>query len=232
MVRSYRKYSYASRPTGGNGSKRRASRVASARSRGYSRSRVGYYGRYGAHSSEKKFFDDTHDFATVASAGEVDNGMLNIAAGTGESDRIGRKINVTGVNLRARFTLPAGGLAPDVVRLMLVQDKQSNGTTANVTDVLETASIWSFNNLANKNRFKIIRDKICPLNFTAGAAALEDFVHTEEWYVRLKRPMPIEYDGATGALTERRSNNLFLLAISDAGQGDVECWTRVRYADN
>ena len=54
------------------------------------------------------------------------------------------------------------------VRCLFVMDRQVNGATPAVSDILNISDWQSFNNLANSHRFRILSDKLYTINCTAG----------------------------------------------------------------
>lgn len=199
--------------------------------------------RYIRPTGEVKFFDFNFNSAPVPTAGAVKNSFLTIAQGVDESERIGRKIRVIGVAWHLKISLPAlaGGAAPnpgDSARVILYIDKQCNGATATVGDVLETADIRSFRNLANIGRFKLLCDKIFTLNYSGAAykATTADFwqsyVDSQQRLFFKIKDLPIEYNSTTGAVSEIRSNNIGAIIISEAADIDMNSYVRVRYTDN
>ncbi len=223
----------APKACGGPQVKRRKKYVA-----GSSRS-SGYYGRYNSSGGELKFFDTSKSLTTAASAGVVTVSFLLIPQGTTESTRIGRRATMKSFNLHYAFRLPnnsaAVSLPDDSVRFILFQDKQCNGTNAVVTDVLESANIRSFRNLANTGRFNVLMDKTHNLNYSGigayGAGTVEQNGGTKNYKFSKTLNMPIEWDNTAGAITEIRSNNIAMLIISDRGNAQYIFQARVRYSD-
>lgn len=184
---------------------------------GYTRT-SGYYGR-----PEVKFFDVTLDDATVDNAGTVTDSINKIAQGTTEVQRDGRKCTISSIDWKYDLRLPerdavATPEAPDVVRVIMYVDKQANGATAAVTDILETANYQSFYNLANSQRFRILCDKTHNMNYSnlasdgAGVVSSSGVVRSYTFHKSLK--LPLEFSATTGAITEIRSNNIGVLLIS------------------
>ncbi len=201
----------------------------------------GYYGRYrGVSVGEKKFHDIDVDDATVAAAGAILNsGSINlIPQGTTEITRIGRKAVLRSINWRYEVFQTAGtslSTASDVCRIILYLDKQCNGVTAAITDIIETADFQSFRNLANSGRFKILMDKNVIMNLpsAAGNGTANDTAH----YSRIgsfykKCNIPLEFSSTTGAITEIRSNNLGVLLITLAGNCGFHSKVRLRFTDS
>lgn len=204
---------------------------------GYTRT-TGYYGRFAGSNAEKKFYDTSISSTTVGSGGNILlSSVCTIPQGTGESARIGRKVTLRALNFRFVVTLPNTTLASatdDGVRVIVYHDKQCNGATASVTDILESADYLSFNNLANKDRFKILSDKVVDISATAGAYTGTNDTWGDRGVTRsvyLKLNQPVEFSSTTGVISEIRSNNIGILAVTDAGRIKLEGRIRVRYTD-
>ncbi len=213
----------------------------STRRKGYGRT-SGYYGRFGPTSNapELKFFDVAIDDAVVAATAAIAiDSCVKIAQGTTENTRIGRKCTVKSINWHFTVQL-AGGVATttssDVVRVLLYLDKQCNGATATNANILEDITDFqSFNNLANKNRFRTLMDRTYALNASAGggntgSATYGEFVIQDAFYKKCN--IPIEYDSTAGAITEIRSNNIGVLLISQGNTSAFTSQMRIRFSDN
>jgi len=189
----------------------------------------GSYGRYGNRARamgfvpEKKFFDTTLSF-TVDSTGEVPaTGQLAlIPQGDTESTRDGRKAVIESVQIRADlFCNPAAGGMADAVYMYLVLDTQANGAAAAVTDVFtaNTLNVAQLN-LNNSGRFRILKKWYVPFNAQAGAVgALAPMYKHIEFFKKCNIDM--DWSSTTGAITEIRSNNIFLIAGTAGGTDDV-----------
>jgi len=118
--------------------------------------------------------------------------------------------------------------------LYLVLDKQANGAAAAFTDVMSTTLLaTSFHNLANSQRFVVLKKmKFRHVANSGATTALNNTNVPFEMYKKCN--IPIEYSGTTGAITEIRSNNIFLLASSDGQADDLVTMVgncRVRFSD-
>ncbi len=191
-------------------------------------------------SGELKFFDSTLDDTLVASAGGLTDSICLIADGTTESERVGRKCTLRSVHWRYTAFLGikdavATPALPDSLRIIMYQDKQCNGLTAAITDVLDTANIHSFRNLSNSSRFNILCDKLVSINYDGlasdGAGVVSQARKQREfvWYKKLN--IPLEFSGITGALTEVRSNNVGVILISANGTVGFQSQLRLRFSD-
>ncbi len=213
--------------------------------------RAGYYGRgfsgqrraAGADTGpELKFHDvDINDAATAATGEILNTGSVNlIAQNTTEIGRIGRKCVIKSINWRFQVTLPQQVDAADIsggdtYRLIMYLDKQCNGATAAVTGILESTDFQSFNNLANKSRFRILMDRVYTLNRmvagTDGASTIGTpiFLVNDSFYKNCN--IPLEFDAAAGAITEIRSNNIGVMAITLNGTAALNSKLRLRFSD-
>ncbi len=205
------------------------------------RDRVGgFYGRYSGAGAELKFHDVDLDDAVVATGGTVTATVNIIAQGVTESERIGRKCTIKSINWKYRVDMPeidavATPNTAEEVRVILFIDKQANGATAAITDLLETAHVQSFRNLANSGRFVFLLDKLHVLNWrtlasdNAGVVSSAEVV-TEHTFFK-KCNLPIEFSSTTGAIGEIRSNNIGVCLVSKSGTGGFLSKIRLRFSD-
>lgn len=207
------------------------------KNRGYLRT-GGYYGRYNKRRSdgEVKFWDVAQANFSPLTTGNIKQTLIDIPDGTNESSRLGRKALIKSLNFHCNCIMPAvtsGAASYDRIRFIVWLDKQSNGAAPLATDILETADIYSFNNLANSQRFKILKDAFFDMGGVGGGApsgaayVLGASNETKNFY--LKCSIPVEYNGTTGALGEIRSNNIGCLLISEANRGTIGYTCRVRF---
>jgi len=181
---------------------------------GYTRT-VGFYGRYGRGSTERKFFDTGLSF-TYDTTGEVPatGQLVLIPQGDTESTRDGRKATIESIQIRGTlsFAPAAAATANAVVHTYLVLDTQCNGAAANATDVFtSTAFSTAFLELNNSGRFRILKHWIHTFNAQAGVStAYNNQVRSLEYFKKCN--IPIDWSSTTGAITEIKSNNIFLMA--------------------
>lgn len=188
--------------------------------RGYTRT-VGYYGRYNASpGSELKFFDGIEGANGSDNNGEiVQDSLVHIVQGPEEDQRIGRKCTIKSIHMRGQFILSTAtnpAIAGDRVRVIVYQDKQTNGATATVANLLQTSDIDSFRNLENSGRFKYLLDKTYTLNAMAASgngSTDQTFESVRHFKWDKNCNIPIEYSATTGSMTEIRSNNIGVMMI-------------------
>jgi len=196
----------------------------------------GFYGRFPPSGGEQKFFDTSISF-NFDSTGEVPaTGQLNlIPQGVTESTRIGRKCVVKSISMKLTFYFPPGaGEGTARSWLGLVLDKQANGAAAAITDIFTgTNASTTFRNMANSTRFQILKFWNWNWNSTAGVTGA--WGSLIKYLTFTKRcNIPLEFSSTTGALTELKSNNIFLIAGSTVVDDIISCsgTVRVRFADN
>lgn len=203
--------------------------------------RGGYYGRYSGRDAELKFHDVNLDDAVVAGGGVVTPTVNIIPQGVTESERIGRKCTIKSINWRGTITLPEVDAAvtpgnTEYLRVILYLDKQCNGATAATTDLLESADIYSFRNLANSSRFTFLLDKLHVLNYQTlasdGAGVVSSAAVARQFTLYKKCDIPIEFSSTTGAIGEIRSNNIGVLLLCSSGTASFYSKFRLRFSDS
>ncbi len=190
-------------------------------------------------TKENKFFDSDKDDAAVATGGAITTSIHLVPQNVTESGRIGRKITITKIMLSFSTFLPiaqddADIPTGDVLRVILFLDTQANGANAAVTDLLESAEFDAYRNLANGGRFTFLMDQPYVMNRrvamtdgtnTSASPNVTSTLIRKYFTVRI----PVEFDAATGAITEIRTNNVSLLYISKNGVIGITTKVRIRY---
>ncbi len=190
---------------------------------------------------ELKFHDVDLDDAVIAAGGQVTATINIIPQGVTEVQRIGRKCTIKSINWKYIYFMPeaadvADPTIPDSFRLIMYIDKQANGATAAVTDILETNDFQSFRNLANSGRFDILCDKYLTLNYrvmaseTAGQVSMGACQASGSFYK--KCDIPIEFSAAAGTIDEIRSNNIGVMLVGQVGSIGFASKIRLRFSDN
>jgi hypothetical protein len=211
--------------------------------RGYFR-RSGFYGRYPSNGGssvgplEYKFLDNPVSALVINTAGQVDNVINTLAQGTSESERVGRKVMIHSFHWRFRLNLLNTLDADDTgicVRLMVVIDKQTNGSAYALSELLAVPGTFdpahAFRNLQFQNRFVVLMDRMYCLNAqtTVGTQSGAVVVYDE---FNKAMSLPVEYGGTTGSIAEQRSNSLSVVFMKTAtGNAEIEYNTRVRFTD-
>ena len=124
------------------------------------------------HPREVKFLDTTISDGTLAST-MVHFNICVVPQGTDEQQRVGRKILVRKVHFKGVLTLINSTditNTSNVVKCMVVQDKQTNGAQFAAAQLLETDVLASFNNLTNRSRFRVLRTEYYTFSQPGGVA--------------------------------------------------------------
>ncbi len=220
-------------------SKRRrvSGRFTASKRRRISRPQVGFlrtggYYRPNGFKQELKFYDNQTSGTFTAAGTTVFTPLQNLKAGTGESDRVGRKIVLRSLQVKSSFRLGAiddqtGLDAHQKLRYAIVIDKQSNGSAPDIEDIYQTNGIsltQQFPNLENKGRFRILFQRVYTMNFAAAAggfnsvaAATELSAAPKEFKVEkfIKLNIPVYFSGVLGLNTEFKSNNIFVFVTRE-----------------
>lgn len=197
----------------------------------------GFYGRFKGPNRELKFFDTSLSFSFDLTGEVPATGQLTlIPQGDTESSRDGRMAYVKSIQIRgfAHFTPGAAATAASTGYMLVVLDTQANGAAAGVTDVLTSNVVGTaLTNIANSGRFRILKRFKFTLNAMAGVTtAYNNVVRTVDWFK--KCDYPITYSSTSGAITEIRSNNLFLITGTEGTSDDTISFSgncRLRFYD-
>lgn len=191
--------------------------------------------RSSANAAERKFFDTALSFSFDSTAEVPATGQLClIPQGDTESTRDGRKAVIESVQIRGHVDIPpgAGTTLAGQAHMWLVLDTQTNGAAAAFTDVFtETDVSKCLLQLNNSGRFRILKHWTWTYKPAAGVStAWNNESKAVDFYTRCNVPM--DWNSTAGAITEIRSNNLFLMAGQVGIGDDVPTFTgnaRVRF---
>jgi len=122
---------------------------------------------YSPNTTERKVYDIDAQAYNVNTT-VVTTPLCLPTLGTDMTQRIGRKICLKTLAIRGNLgisnTLPTPPTVSDIgvlwARLIVLWDTQPNGANPSATDVLKTASVFSPLNLNNRDRFRVLRDKM------------------------------------------------------------------------
>lgn len=195
---------------------------------------------------EVKFFDvDISDSAalpvvTAVAGAEPAAGFTGlteincVAQGATSYNRIGSKIQVKSIQLKVGYRLIGSAPVSTLVRFLVVYDRQPNGAFPAIGDILSdnistAPSFHSGINMANKDRFIIIRDQYRPLCVAGGnVAVVSEFI---------KLRQDTQFKSNTSTIGDITSGALYYIACTqDVGSGtsaaqQVFAHTRIRYFD-
>lgn len=152
--------------------------------------------------------------------------LNNISQGDTSSSRHGDCIHMKSINLKFHLIANAANTY-QVVRMMLIIDKNPGGALPGWTDVLESANVHALRNPAFKHRFAYLFDKKFML--VNGSAS-----HSRIWHYYKDLNCKVTYDGNAGTVADLYANSLTLFLISDqaANTPTVNVTSRLRFVDN
>ncbi len=225
-ARTYRKM------YGGSGGRRRKRRYIGRKRRRPARA-------FCSLGPEKKFHDMLYSADPVGSTwallSHAGGQSLNlIAQGLTEKTRVGRRICVHNINIKGEVVMPTAttAIGRQLVKLALVMDRQANGADGAASDVWEVAAsgLHSYRNLAAAPRFKVLWSKVFTMNssISGNGTTIDTNEMLRFFNCSVKLEEPIEYDGATGAITEIQSVNFFLMGVALASSPAVTMTARCR----
>jgi len=136
--------------------------------------------------TELKFVDYTLTSTLCSTTANIYT--LNfLAQGSDVYNRIGRKINVKSVLIKGRFIPSGNAIINDLVRLIVVYDRQGYDAGAGIAIAdliknvdsagLTSSTVYDMRNLDNDLRFKTLMDK--SFSFPQTAATFNSGVHTD-----------------------------------------------------
>ncbi len=151
------------------------------------------------------------------------NQMTNIAQGLTDITRLGSKITVVGI----QFRYLCKDTVQQLTRIMLVQDKHTDGAIYIAADVLaDVTQVDAITSLRNRNemsRFRILYDVAHAISLTG----------KDSYYVSkfIKLNIPLRYDGNAGDITDLTGNSLSLMHWSEVANGSITGFWRVFFTD-
>lgn len=169
--------------------------------------------------------------------------------GTDFTNRIGRKTLIRSFYVKGRVTTEGAGgatqglnVASQQARMILFCDLQPNGAVPVVTDLLNSAEPASHLNLNNRDRFKILKDKMWAFDpyinivtATQAQASCSRQCYSLKAYMKLNQEVIFNATNG-GTIADITSGALYLFWIGSqpAGAGtdaNAIISTRVRYED-
>lgn len=192
-----------------------------------------------------KFFDTTVSIAPIPIAGAVADSLNLVPEGTSQSNRIGRKIELIGLEIRGFWETPkvtdtGDPNLGDICRVIVFNDKQPNKAAATCADILELCTLNSPFTMTNVGRFDIYKDwtkdmqytMVASNNATPGKYSTPAVNGHFIWMIPLP-DISIEYDSefADGRLASITVNNIGILFISIRARAGLALTARIVYTD-
>lgn len=200
---------------------------------------------------EKKWVDTTtgNKNFSLTGAFSLINGLQR---GTDVYQRVGRRIKIVSINIRGLFFVLQDGAVPsiDYLRMMLVYDREPNGSLPNLNEILQDTSeanatstnSISHMNLVNSDRFAIIKDWsiAIPAKAASGTSApsqslLDNGFAAINWNKKVN--LDVKYNsGTVGDVTDITTGSLFLVFVgletTANSQFGAQMQCRIRFTDS
>lgn len=146
------------------------------------------------------------------------------------ANREGRQINVRSMEIKMLNTATAATGVDQLQRVLIVLDKQANGATPAITDILTANNINAPRNLNNSKRFKILVDKRMQLNAAGESGS------TRLWKKYKKMYIPVQYNnGNAGTSADITTNALYMVSLGNIAAGVtagiVQGYCRLRFTE-
>ena len=204
-----------------------------SRTAGSSGLRTGGWRGVPGRRGELKYVDvpDTLTTFTDGGLGFLLNGL---APGTGASQRIGKKVTLKSIQLRASIGASIAGASPfqGMCRVFILYDKQTNASLPTIGNILETVHGTSPMNMDNRERFVVLYDRQIALDQNGGNVSSQI-----KMYKRLNLTTVFN-NGAAGTVADINSGSILIVFISEqvnntpATNSPVVRWySRIRYED-
>ncbi len=154
--------------------------------------------------------------------------LTNLVTGDSNTTRDGSKVMVTSFTFNY-FVQRHASASRTIWRIMLVQDKQTNGAEFDPSELLQDDTVLdnlvSPYNTDNNHRFRVLYDELAP-----GKSA-----NSAIWVRKIfkKVRIPLTYDASAGTIADLTSNSLALLIMSDEDTNTpvMTYNVRLRYED-
>ena len=195
---------------------------------------------------EKKFIDSSLSNTDLSSSWAVydptGDSLAPIAEGDGENSRDGRRAIVKELFIHGQIRWASTSGTDNEygpIRIVVVQDRQTNGAAPTASDVFETPSgvqaINAFRNLQYTSRFKILGDIILPAPcFEAEGNGTTASITGR--YVPFKLYVPIlnmnvTYNGTNSTISNVVDNSVHMLAVygGDFASPQIQYAARARF---
>lgn len=157
--------------------------------------------------------------------------LNSMASSVAVNERSGEQITLKGVYVYGDVTFTASTNLDGYVRILLVQDNQSNGAQLNSEDVLLDGTgldVLSFRELSNAKRYRILGEKriTCSGRSAAAATYRVPFVLAHTY----KQGQKVNFTGTAGTIANIIDVSLHVIAIaSDASMATLTYQSRVRF---
>lgn len=190
---------------------------------------------------EKKF-KDTGVLGNVLTPTPQIDLITGIPQGVTVSQREGNSCSMKSIYLRYKLSAGPQSTTPCNVRIMMVHDKNNNNgvapTAAEILQNFGAENILTHNQTNNKERFKVLMDKLYQIDNTAGIAGTCKTKYFRFGTVDNKVSPPRIYEhkltwGGTGS-GDTQTGHVYMLYFTDAASQQPSFFynARIKYVDN
>lgn len=189
---------------------------------------------------EVKTYQNRNTAGTFTYSGDIATPLTGIAQGYSDGTRVGDQLRLRNMRLKMLITLPFGTNAPTLNRVIVFQLKNNPdsvitvGSTINLlldsTGVGTLTAPLSPYDANNRNAYRILYDKVFPLQVPAGAGTSASCSAALK-YLDLNIKFPkggqvVEYSPATGAITK---NETYIMVISNTSSSQSWVFDSMTY---
>lgn len=175
-----------------------------------------------AFRGEPKFVDTASASYACNSTGSITHISI-VPTGSTVNSRDGKNFKLTSAQLRGVWAVDTASTLVQGMAL-LVWDKQPNKALAGITDVLDSASSYSFIKRENAQRFRIIRKWRFASSGNSTTPATGRETQDIDEYVKLPANCIAQCTSAdaTGVIGNRVTGALLLVTVGDIGAGTAD----------
>lgn len=160
--------------------------------------------------------------------------VATIAQGASGSQRIGKKALYKSLQLRGSAFAGTTATVNDCA-FLLVYDKRPTGSLPAITDILDSASVRSFNKDDNSGRFKILSRKDFVLTGNSATPSTGGEIINVDMYLKMNE-LPVVFKSAgTGAIADIEEGAVYLVTVGSVAAGtaaaSLYCGIRTRFYD-
>jgi len=164
--------------------------------------------------------------------------LLNFCvAGDDITERTGREIRMKHFQISGQCYVTAGTGVDQIHRVLVVYDRQTNGTALTTADVLSrffgnlAQDINLAYNLDNRRRFEILYDRKFSLNASGEAFSSRDFKFSR------RIDLPVVFNaGVAGTVADIATGSMYIITYGNvaagATAGSCQFSTRIRFEDS
>ena len=202
--------------------------------------RTGGYAFRGQGGQELNYVDTLLQAALVDSTAPYQVLLNGTKIGSGNSQRIGRRIDMKSIEMRVRFE-NLGLSEINTFRAMVVLDKQANGAAFTYTDLMINGQPYGLRNISNKARFTVIWDGKLQMLIgnvtTPGTSTIMTAASGQAVTAYKKINVQTQYNsGDAGDVSDIQTNSLYFIVYCDADAANaaaasikVDGYCRIRY---